>query len=226
MGSKNRIAKYILPIILKDRRPNQWYVEPFVGGCNLIDKLDGLRYGNDFCSYLIAMWQALQDGWIPPQKFSEEEYKHIKNNKETYEKHLVGYVGYNLSYGAKWFGGYRRDKAGVRDYALEAYNNVMKQVPKIKDVLFYNKSYDDLILPPNSITYCDPPYENTTKYKTDFNHEAFWEWAKNCAKEGHTIYISEYNAPKDFICIWEKEIASSLTKDTGSKKGIERLFTI
>lgn len=32
MGSKNRIAKEILPIILRDRKPNQWYVEPFVGG--------------------------------------------------------------------------------------------------------------------------------------------------------------------------------------------------
>ena len=32
MGSKNRIVNEILPIILKDRKPNQWYVEPFVGG--------------------------------------------------------------------------------------------------------------------------------------------------------------------------------------------------
>ena len=35
MGSKNRIAKYILPIILKDRLEGQWYVEPFCGGCNI-----------------------------------------------------------------------------------------------------------------------------------------------------------------------------------------------
>ena len=35
MGSKNRIAKYILPIILKDRKEGQWYVEPFVGGANM-----------------------------------------------------------------------------------------------------------------------------------------------------------------------------------------------
>ena len=31
MGSKNRHSKQILPIILKDRSPEQWYVEPFVG---------------------------------------------------------------------------------------------------------------------------------------------------------------------------------------------------
>jgi len=34
-GSKRRVAKEILPIILKDRQLNQWYVEPFVGGGNL-----------------------------------------------------------------------------------------------------------------------------------------------------------------------------------------------
>ena len=39
MGSKARIAKHILPIILKDRKPNQWYSEPFTGGANLIDKV-------------------------------------------------------------------------------------------------------------------------------------------------------------------------------------------
>ena len=56
MGSKNRIAKYLLPIILKDRKEGQWYVEPFVGGANMIDKVDGNRIGADNNEYLIAMW--------------------------------------------------------------------------------------------------------------------------------------------------------------------------
>jgi hypothetical protein len=33
-----------------------------------------------------------------------------------------------------------------------------------------------------------------------------------------------YNAPNDFECIWSKEMVSSLTKDTGSKKAVEKLF--
>jgi DNA adenine methylase len=36
--------------------------------------------------------------------------------------------------------------------------------------------------------------------------------------------VSEYNAPEDFECLWSKEVNNSLTKDTGSKKGIEKLF--
>ena len=40
MGSKNRIAKQILPIMLKQRGNRTW-VEPFVGGGNMIDKVQG-----------------------------------------------------------------------------------------------------------------------------------------------------------------------------------------
>ncbi len=46
LGSKNRIAKYILPIMLNNRHCRTW-VEPFVGGANTIDKVDGKRIGND-----------------------------------------------------------------------------------------------------------------------------------------------------------------------------------
>jgi len=47
MGSKNRITKDILPIILNNRKENQYFVDLFVGGANLIDKVDGLRIGCD-----------------------------------------------------------------------------------------------------------------------------------------------------------------------------------
>ena len=39
MGSKNRIAKEILPIMLAHRTPEMAWVEPFVGGANVIDKV-------------------------------------------------------------------------------------------------------------------------------------------------------------------------------------------
>ena len=55
MGSKNRIANEILPIILKDRKPNQYYIEPFCGGLGTFDKVTGNRIGSDKNKYLIAM---------------------------------------------------------------------------------------------------------------------------------------------------------------------------
>jgi len=117
MGSKNRIAKYILPIILKDRKPNQWYVEPFCGGCNSLDKVQNPRIGNDSNRYLVALLKELQTQIpVSPPHVGEQEYKDIQKNKEKYPDWLVGYAGFNLSFAAKFFGGYRRDKAGVRNY--------------------------------------------------------------------------------------------------------------
>ena len=56
MGSKNRLAKDLLPIITAELKPNQWYVEPFVGGCNMIDKVNHpLKLGSDSNEYLIAL---------------------------------------------------------------------------------------------------------------------------------------------------------------------------
>ena len=84
--------------------------------------------------------------------------------------------------------------------------------------------YNNLYIPENSVIYCDPPYENTTKYVGSFDSSAFWNWCRIKASEGLTVFVSEYNAPDDFECVWSKSVCSSLTKDTGSKVAIERLF--
>jgi len=41
MGSKNRIAKHLLPIMLAECEKHniEKWVEPFVGGANMIDKV-------------------------------------------------------------------------------------------------------------------------------------------------------------------------------------------
>jgi DNA adenine methylase len=103
----------------------------------------------------------------------------------------------------------------------------MKQVKKMNGIILQNKNYYELEIPKNSIVYCDPPYEGTTKYINNFNHIIFWEWARKISKQGHKVFISEYNAPVDFKCIWEKEAKSSLSangKIGCSKLSIEKLF--
>ena len=112
----------------------------------------------------------------------------------------------------------------VEHYQKEQINNILKQSTKISDVVFKCSSYDALDIPANSIIYCDPPYNGTTKYKDSFDSDAFWQWCRDKAKEGHTVYVSEYNAPEDFKCIWEKQINSNLGGT--SKTATEKLFTI
>lgn len=80
MGSKNRIAKEILPIILRNRQPGQYYVEPFCGGCNMIDKVSGNRIAADANPYLIAMWGGVLSGNIDPlMSISKELYTQARN---------------------------------------------------------------------------------------------------------------------------------------------------
>lgn len=224
MGSKNRIAKYIIPIMLSERKENQTWVEPFVGGANIIDKIDGERIGADINPYLISALISIRDNvkYLPKnnKEFTEEDYRSLKNDDSYPYK---GYAGFAFSFGGKWMGGWSRNKRNA-DYVQETYRSAMRQSPKLQNVSFIISSYDNLQIPPNSLIYCDPPYENTTSYKNKFNHIAFWNWCREMYNIGHTIFVSEYNAPDDFECIWEGKIVSSLTKDTGSKFGVEKLF--
>src|SRR3989304_5062896 len=103
MGSKNRIAKEILPIMLKERGQRTW-VEPFVGGGNMIDKVQGKRIGADLNEYVIALLNEMSKSTFVAPAISEEKYNELKSNKDLYEKWVVGYAGTQLSFGATWFG--------------------------------------------------------------------------------------------------------------------------
>lgn len=225
MGSKNRIARYILPIMLAERNKEQCWVEPFVGGANMIDKVCGKRIGADLDQYLIKALIFIRDCVVDLPKnneeFTEFNYRDLKKS-DLYK--YKGYAGFAFSYSGKWLGGWCRDGKKERDYVREAYQNALTQSPKIKGVKFVNEDYRNLKIPKNSFIYCDPPYEGTTKYKVDFDHKIFWQWCRFKASKGHILFVSEYKAPDDFKCVWSKELASSLTKNTGSKKGVEKLF--
>lgn len=232
MGSKARFAKELLPIILKDRKSGQWYVEPFAGGMNLISEVTGNRIANDNHYYLIEMWKSLVSGWIPSE-YSKEQYYEVKANIETNLPQVVGWVGFNCSYSGKWFDGYAGQtttkNGSIRDYQAEARANVLMQVPKLKNVQFRNETYESLEIPPNSIIYCDPPYEGTRKYLTKINHEHFWQWVRELSKQGHQVFVSEYKAPDDFTCIWEKATTSSISANSvnnGTTTSVEKLFTL
>ena len=47
--------------------------------------------------------------------------------------------------------------------------------------------------------------------------------------KGHKVFVSEYSAPDDFECVWEKQTKSSLSANGvsgGSKASTEKLFTV
>lgn len=222
MGSKNKIAKHLLPILERARGDRYW-VEPFCGGCNLLDKVQGPRIANDSNKYLIALWQELQRGYVPPNIVTKEMYREIRLHKNEYPDYLVGFVGFLCSFGGKWFGGYAADSKG-NNYAERGSRVMVKQSKKLKDVIFSCGRYENMLIPDNSLIYCDPPYAGTTKYKDAFDHVAFWKWCDEKVKEGHTVFVSEYNAPQDWKCVLEIEHKTILDKNSQYVR-IEKLFT-
>ena len=223
MGSKKRIAKHILPIMLANRKEGQYWVEPFVGGANMIDKVTGNRIGADLNRHCIDALILIRDSpeLIPRNntEYTEEMYNRAK--KSDFKTSIDCFALFNYSFGAKFKGGWARNNRGT-DYVKECVRNVLIQSKKLKGIKLQESTYQGLVIPPNSIIYCDPPYEGTTKYKDGFEHDKFWQWCRDKECEGHKVFISEYKAPDDFKCVWEKEIRNNVGNNT--EIGIERLY--
>ena len=234
LGGKSKIAKYLLPIILEDRKENdwlekQWYIEPFVGGANVIDKVDGRRIANDNNFYLISLWKALQKGWDPPAKVTRKEYCKIRSNVDNYTPELVVFVAYLCSYGGKWWGGYASNLKN-HNHAATGRNVLLRQIKYLQDVEFTCKNYWEMDIPNDSVIYCDPPYEGTEKYgfkrlEDKFDNDRFWQWCRDKNVEGHTVFISEYHAPDDFEELISINHRLLLNKKIDSCR-IEKLFKL
>ena len=229
LGSKARIAKEILPIILADRKEGQYFVEPFCGGCNVTAQVSGNRIANDSNEYLMAMFEGLVSGKKYPEQIDPELYNDVKScfraGSDKYDPDIMGWVGFMASYRGTFFRGYSGSivtaKGETRDYISEAVRGIAKQIPKLHGVEFRSGDYRDLQIPDESIIYCDPPYMDTAEYTCSLNHDEFWQWCRERVYDGHKVYISEYQAPYDFVKIWEKPLRIGMNPN---KKATERLF--
>ena len=237
MGSKNRFAKELVPIIQSYiTKETKGYLEPFVGGANIIDKIEcDKKFGCDLNEYLIELLKFTRD--TPenlPSIISEEEYNDVMNNVNNYEKWYVGFVGFLCSFGGKFFGGYARGKNNngtLRNYANESFRNLNNQSSNLKGIIFKSCSFQDINTNiSNYIIYCDPPYKGTTKYKTgQFPYEEYYDWCREMSKN-NIVLCSEYWMPDDFECIWEKETKvnfdSNRSNNDNKNNRTEKLFIL
>ncbi len=186
------------------------------------------KIGGDINEYLIAMWNALKNGYKPPKDVSKEEYTRVKDNISAYPKEYVAIVGFCATYNAGWFrryGGKATTKSGkVRNYYDEAIRNIQKQLPSVMDVDFKHCDYKEFSNSENTLIYCDIPYESSSyeMYQESFNHEEFWGWVR-LMSENNIVLISEYYAPDDFECIFEKQLTTTFDNKQ-RKKDTEKLF--
>lgn len=88
---------------------------------------------------------------------------------------------------------------------------------------FTSFDYRDYQYEEGDVVYCDPPYSGTKGYDgREFDNDTFWDWVRT---RDYPVYVSEYNAPADFTCIWQKKIPK---KGAGGKsahqKATEKVF--
>lgn len=237
LGSKRRIAKDILPIILEGMKEGDYFVDAFCGGCNLLDKVPNKfkRIANDKNEYLIAMWKRLQQGDRFTETINRDLYvkareAYRKEDFSLFTKGEIGWIGFMGSYNGRYFsGGYSGHDVNGRDYISEQIRNTLSQIPLLSDVDFRCGSYEEIKLPPVSKTtiYCDIPYKGVKQYTTskNFDYEMFYDWCREKHAEGYRIFVSEYQMPDDFKCVWQKQVTNSMNQ-TITKKPVEKLFML
>lgn len=241
MGSKSRIAKSIVPIIQNyiDSNETDKYYEPFVGGANIIDKINSSqKYASDLNPYLIALLVHVQHGGELYDSVSKELYDRARaafksGDTSGFSDWQIGNIGFIASYNGRWFDGgyakpgYEKTKSGIRyrDYYREAADNLLQQAKKLDGINFYVCDYKEST-PHGFVVYCDPPYAGTKQYANakKFDYGEFWEKMREWSQD-NIVIVSEQDAPDDWKIIWEQPVSRSI-KASDKRKATERLFML
>lgn len=236
MGSKAKYAKYIVPILQKtiDENGIDTYVECFVGGANIIDKIKcENKYGYDRSDTLIALLQTAQSGMdnvlaAGSRELWDKGKGYVKDGVMPEDMTLaeIGAMEFFASYCNGGFPrGYAKNTA-TRDYFNEARRNMEAQAAALKDITFKAQNYWELESIKGAVIYLDPPYQGTKFYgysnqpKMDYEH--FWNWVRELSKDNY-VFVSEQSAPDDFEIIWEQEVTRTTNKENNFK-AVEKLF--
>lgn len=133
MGSKAKYAEYIVPILQKTIDDNKvtTYIEPFVGGANVIDKIKcENRYGYDRSETLIALLQQAQEDMnkvlaAGTRDLWDKGKAYVKDDKMPDDMTLadIGAMEYLASFSNRGYpGGYAKNTS-TRNYFNEARRN-------------------------------------------------------------------------------------------------------
>lgn len=66
----------------------------------------------------------------------------------------------------------------------------LQKLEQLERLELTNLDYRQVKIKPNSVIYCDIPYEGTGDYGSTFDHDRFFDWA---AAQDDPLFISEYN---------------------------------
>lgn len=238
MGSKAKYAKYIVPILQKtiDENNITTYIECFVGGANIIDKIKcENRYGYDRSDTLIALLSTAAEDFDKVLKDGNRELwdkgkGYVKDGIMPEDMTLadIGAMEFFASFSKGGFPrGYAKNTES-RNYFQEGYRNMEKQAPNLKGINFKCQNYWELEPVQNAVIYLDPPYQNTKHYgyanQEKMDYDKFWNWVREISKNNY-VFISEQVAPDDFEVVWTQQVKRTAGKDNNFK-AVEKLFKL
>lgn len=210
-------------------------LEPFCGGCSVTAArapLCAKVLASDANVAVISLWRAAThqgarfDGW----DVTEEIYSEARSWPDTDPRKAFVLVG--CAFGGKWNGGFARNAAGY-DYPRAAARGIARKstIMASHGVAFAAQSYIDAPRTPGRVVYCDPPYAGTTGYGgvDPFDSAAFWADCEHRARNGQTVFVSEYSAPSGWVSVLDLERTQHVRGDQTAKasdkdRRIERLY--
>jgi DNA adenine methylase len=226
LGGKSRIAKKLAPIILELAK-GRILIEPFCGGLSMTEQLHPV-YASDASVPLISLIQAVRNGWEPPDSVSEAEYAYARTLPPTHPAH--GFCGFGCSFGGKLWGGYANPLTRQRKatYAATTKRTLSRQLAACASTEFGCCDYLAWKGGASTCFYCDPPYANTTAYRTSIDHAVFWQWCEVQAALGAIVLVSEHSAPAGIAdCVLElSSMPSEGLRRRSQTFSTEKLFKV
>ncbi len=211
LGGKHRQGQKIAELVTAVLKDGQRYYEPFCGAMGVatrVVEIDGKRnplHLSDLNPALITMWTAVLEGWEPPTVVDEPMYNALKKVQDPNDP-MTAFAGFGCAFAGQWFATYARDKRNKKtNFAANARRSIIKKALILLEgeVTLKAAPYDEVV-DKNAVFYLDPPYAgrySPWNGKAGFDYDDFWTYARFLTEHGNRVFVTEFNAPPDFVAV-------------------------
>ena len=182
----------------------------------------------DGCAALIAMYQAVKDGWEPPRSLNGDQWKAVANGSRDPRDPMTAFVGFFCSYGGSFFRAWLPDDlrhaegTSSRSAALKACQDLLRLKPLLAQLeLRVGDGWGAPDAP--RVIFADPPYAGTLGYPgaPEYGPAKGWEHFTSISLIAPLV-VTEFVAPDGWT-----EIAVWPVSSPGLKIGkVERAFVL
>lgn len=102
------------------------------------------------------------------------------------------------------------------EQCVDEYAASLQRLQSLQSLTTSGVSYESVPVQPDSVIYCDIPYQGTQGYRVEFDHAKFYDW---CERQTELVLISSYDLHTDrFMCVWEKPVVTGLGRTAATEK--------